>query len=217
MKSLKIAYQPKLDNIDIKDAAAYFERNTAFEYIDMLNWPRQFPYKPDCRFKIARSSDSIFIFYKIVENSVRALYCNDNDAVWEDSCVEFFCKQPDQKSYYNFELNCIGTCLASEREGKNENVQLFSKDELLTVKRYASLGTKAFNEVSGDFEWKLTVQIPFSLIGIDKNNLPKKFKANFYKCADGTSKPHYLSWSLIACPEPDFHKPEFFGDMILMD
>jgi hypothetical protein len=39
----------------------------------------------------------------------------------------------------------------------------------------------------------------------------KKIKANFYKCGDKTEEPHYLSWSPIDTPEPDFHVPSFFG------
>lgn len=217
MKSLTLNYHAALDGIDIQDAAAYFEHKAGFEYIDSLNWPSLFPYKPSCKFKIARSADSLFLHFSVVEHHIRALYTADNDAVWEDSCVEFFCQRPGQKSYYNFELNCIGTCLATEREGRTQNVQPFSLKELATVKRYASLGNEPFDEVNAETEWKLTVQIPFNLIGMEIHNLPKQFKANFYKCADGTSEPHYLSWSPIEIEQPDFHRPDYFGDVTLAD
>src|ERR1035437_7500671 len=105
MKSLKIKYEAKLNNIQIRDAASFFEQNCVFEYIDMLNWPTQFPYKPSCQFKIARSAQSLFIHFKVIESTVRALFTNDQDPVWEDSCVEFFCKIPEQDAYFNFEFN----------------------------------------------------------------------------------------------------------------
>jgi hypothetical protein len=211
MKSLEIKYESKLDNTEIRDAVNFFERNGTFEYIDMLNWPTQFPYKPSCQFKIARSSQSLFIHFKVVESNIRALYTKDQDPVWEDSCVEFFCKIPDQKTYFNFEFNCIGTCLASQRESRNLKVQPLSTESLNSIKRFASLGNTAFEEKTGNFEWKLTVEIPFEVIDIQSDNLPETLMANFYKCADGTSIPHYLSWSHISTDQPDFHRPEYFG------
>jgi len=211
MKSLKIKYAPKLDNAEIEDAAGFFELNNVFEYIDMLNWPTQFPYKPSCQFKIARSTNSIFIHFKVIESNIRALYTNDQDPVWEDSCVEFFCKLPEQNTYFNFEFNCIGTCLATVREGRDLNVNPLSKKKMNSIKRVASLGNCTFNEKKGNFEWKLTVEIPFELIDIQSDNLPEMLMANFYKCGDGTSIPHYLSWSHISTDTPDFHRPEYFG------
>ena len=105
MKSLSLKYISKLEGLDIKDVAIYFRRNQVFKYVDILNWPEQFPYKPLCRFKIARSAQSVFIHFNVIEKNVRALYSTDQQAVWEDSCVEFFCKQPNQEHYYNFEFN----------------------------------------------------------------------------------------------------------------
>lgn len=211
MKSLNIKYESALENAEIKDVAAFFELNQLFEYIDMLNWPDKFSYKPGCQFKIARSTGSLFIHFKVQESSIRALYTNDHDPVWEDSCVEFFCKLPEQNTYFNFEFNCIGTCLATEREDRNRNVNPLSIEKMNSIKRYASLGNSSFEEKKGPFEWKLTVEIPLYIIDIPNNRLPDVLMANFYKCGDGTSIPHYLSWSPVSTEIPDFHQPAYFG------
>jgi hypothetical protein len=213
MKSLSLKYASKLEGIAIKDAAVYFRSNQDFEYVDMLNWPTQFPYKPDCKFKIARSAQSLFIHFNVNEKNVRALYSTDQQAVWEDSCVEFFCKLPKQEHYYNFEFNCIGTCLATKRKGRDQDIQPVSEHKMKSIKRYASMGTEPFEERTGHFEWELTVEIPFDVMEILSGNLPETLRANFYKCGDGTAVPHFLSWSHIATETPDFHRPEFFGKM----
>lgn len=36
-------------------------------------------------------------------------------------------------------------------------------------------------------------------------------RANFYKCGDLLTDPHFTAWSNIRSPEPNFHLPEFFG------
>jgi hypothetical protein len=213
MKSLSLKYVSKLEGIAIKDAAVYFRHNQVFEYMDMLNWPTLFPYKPVCKFKIARSAQSLFIHFNIKEKNVQAIYSTDQEPVWEDSCVEFFCKLPEQEHYYNFEFNCIGTCLATKRKGREEDIQPVSEHKMKSIKRYASLGNEPFNEKTGHFEWELTVEIPFEVMGIDINKLSETLLANFYKCGDGTAVPHYLSWSHIATETPDFHRPEFFGEI----
>jgi hypothetical protein len=67
----------------------------------------------------------------------------------------------------------------------------------------------------GIWTWRVGVVIPFELIGVDPENLPESIRANFYKCGDKTAHPHYLSWSPIETPKPDFHRPEFFGELLL--
>jgi hypothetical protein len=81
------------------------------------------------------------------------------------------------------------------------------------IKRNSSLGRRAFNEMEGMFEWELTVKIPLRIMGINPNNLPEKIIGNFYKCADGTDSKHYVTWSPVKTDIPDFHRPEFFGDL----
>ncbi|MBF0230732.1 MAG: hypothetical protein HQK63_14285 [Desulfamplus sp.] len=38
-----------------------------------------------------------------------------------------------------------------------------------------------------------------------------EWRANFYKCADKTSHPHWLTWSPVDFPKPNFHIHESFG------
>ena len=46
-------------------------------------------------------------------------------------------------------------------------------------------------------------------------NLPKAVRGNFYKCGDKTAHPHFVSWNPVGTPSPDFHRPEFFGELLL--
>lgn len=214
MKSLTIKYLPELNISNIESAAIIIDEFGERDMIEVLNWPDKYPYKPITYFNVARSKTSIFIRYSVQGSMLRAIYSNDQDPVHEDSCVEFFCMPVGADKYANFEFNCIGTCSASKRKGRNEEVIPFSVEELQTIKRFPSIGRRAFNEMEGMFEWELTVEIPFKLIGIDPKKIPEKMLANFYKCADGTDSMHFLSWNPIKTDKPDFHRPEFFGELI---
>jgi hypothetical protein len=41
----------------------------------------------------------------------------------------------------------------------------------------------------------------------------KTCNANFYKCGDKLAEPHFIAWSNIDTPKPDFHRPDFFGQV----
>ncbi len=214
MKQIKILYNDALNDIELEAASELMDGFGHRDLVENLNWKETYPYRPITLFNIARSNDSIFIKYSVRGSMLRAIYSNDLEPVNEDSCVEFFCKLPDSSNYMNFEFNCIGTCNASKRKSKKVDVIPYSLEELAQIKRYPSMGRRAFNEMEGMFEWELTVKIPFSLISIDPLHLPKKLLGNFYKCADGTDSPHYVSWSPIKTEKPNFHCPEFFGELI---
>jgi len=213
MKKLTIPYIAELNNIDIELITDILDDYGSGDSVSEVNWRNQFPYKPITLFRIGRSDSAIFIKFQVRGNLLKAIYTEDNDPVYKDSCVEFFCKVPENEYYANFEFNCIGTCTASQRRNRHVDVQQFSKEEMHSIKRFPSIGTKPFNEMQGSFEWELTVKIPFKLIGIDAEKLPNHLLANFYKCADDTDSPHFVSWNPIETENPDFHRPEFFGEL----
>jgi hypothetical protein len=212
MKTIDIPYVNRLDSASVEAASDILEEEGNRGSLDSVNWPVRFPYKPLTSFWIARSATSIFIKYAVYGNVLCAVYSKDLEPVWKDSCVEFFCKHVDQEGYMNFEFNCIGTCYAAVHATPKESVKR-SPEELKQILRFPSIGTNAFQELEGIFEWEVTVAIPLSLLGLDPDNLPEKIAGNFYKCADDTAFQHYLSWNPIKTPDPNFHCPEFFGEL----
>lgn len=214
MKKLEIPFIPSLNETNIENAGNILDEFGTNSAIEVLNWPEQYNYKPITSFRIGRSDDAIFIKYIVSGTSLKAVYTEDQSPVHEDSCVEFFCMPEGATKYTNFEFNCIGTCSASSRKGRSEDVVPFSKEDMATIERYPSVGRKPFKEMEGMFTWDLTVKIPFKLMGIDSNNLPEKIRGNFYKCADDTVSMHFVSWAPINTENPDFHRPEFFGELV---
>ncbi len=211
MKKLKVPFLATLDVLDLSSAGFLLEGRAQREYIDVVNWA-DFPYKPIVAFDIARSSTHLYIRYFVKGNSLKASCDVDGSPVYTDSCVEFFMKRVDDNHYFNFEFNCIGFCDAAYRESRNSKRSFTSKEYAL-IRRHSSLEHKTFSEKLGVYSWELTVAIPFTLMGLNADCLPEKILGNFYKCADDTETPHFLSWSPIALPLPDFHCPDFFGEI----
>lgn len=174
------------------------------------NWPDTYPDTPKVSFKIFHTGDSLFLRFEVEEASTIARTLEDNGRVWEDSCVEFFIAV-DENGYYNFETNCIGTLLIGYRDTEG-NVTHATDATLQSVGRHTSLPRCTFPETPGKGPWTLTLQIPAE--ALFKHRLPGwsglKANVNFYKCADGLFRPHYLSWAPIDHPTPNFHLPRFF-------
>lgn len=214
MQKIKIDFLPALDSLNLDEAGNYLEKNSTANYINNVNWPANYPYKPESEFCIARNSDAFLIHFTVKEKYVKATYLNDQEDVWQDSCVEFFVNIPGDAKYKNFEFNCIGTCLASSRKSRKEDVVPLSAEDMSKIQRHATL-KKTAQDIHELTEWKLTVKIPFSVIGIKDITTIQELRANFYKCGDETPAPHYLSWNPIKTEQPDFHCPEFFGTIVL--
>ena len=201
--------------IDCKDWDTALELGGARFDVACVNWPETFPYAPLCSGRVARTKDALVVDFRVSGLDLRAQNTEDNGRQWEDSCVEVFIQDPDGAPYYNFEINALGKVLACYGPDRHGRVARPAEE----MKRIARFGHTVIPGPTGDLQgvqtWRVGVVIPFELIGVDPNNLPNSIRVNFYKCGDKTAHPHYLSWSPIDTPKPDFHRPEFFGELLL--
>ena len=184
--------------------------------VNNVNWPEGWPEKPEVSVDVTNDHEKLYLTFHVKGEQLRAVTTEDQGPVWEDSCVEFFCQVPGEKHYMNFETNCIGAMVASRRLGREEDVQPLTKEEMALIQRHCTYPRKAIEEQDGIFEWNVALTIPLKLIFRDKSPVfPQKLRVNFYKCADMTKKPHFVSWQPITLPKPNFHCPEFFGEIVL--
>jgi hypothetical protein len=181
-----------------------------FHRIDTVNWAA-YAYCPEVRFRIAYNGEAIFLNYHVNESDIKAVWNQDNGKVWEDSCVEFFISF-DNHLYYNIECNCIGKILIGKGSGRSGRTPL--PDSLLqSVNRWSSLGNSPIENRSGDWEVSLIIPKTIFYPEITKTFNSMKATGNFYKCGDHLQTPHFLSWNPIRVEKPDFHRPEFFGQL----
>ena len=211
MKRLLIKRIPSVEGKDLAKLSGYLDEKCEPHLINTVNWPG-YKNTPVVKFKIAYSSTELYIKYSVTENFVKAEYTKPNEAVYTDSCVEFFVTPVSDGPYFNFEFNAIGTCLM--QSGVSRNAREFGEAELnKSIRKLSSLGTASFSERTGEQSWELVIAIPLEIIfgRTDPVLSGRIIRANFYKCGDGLSQPHYLSWNPISTEQPDFHRPEFFG------
>lgn len=185
-------------------------------HVDKINWT-EYPYKPVVKLLAGYSNAYLYLFYEVEKDFFRAQALADQEAVWEDSCVEFFISTDDSLKhnpltgdtavYRNFEFNALGYCLSAF--GNKLQREPLAVAEMERILRITSLKRQNLPSEGAEFNWELSVAIPLDLLGIRPGRI---FRANFYKCGDLTRIPHFLSWNRINSSSPDFHLPQFFGE-----
>jgi hypothetical protein len=210
MKHFSVPYLDIEDNTAIGEISRKLD-HVRQEIIDNSPWDA-FPYKPQASFAIAYGGSNIFLKFFVEEKHVRAVFSEPNQPVYKDSCVEFFVSFGDEPGYYNFEFNCAGTCLLSFGE-ERANRKMTSANLIKSIAFQSSI--KPATNKDASIGWELTLVIPFDAFQYHEitSMKGKKCRANFYKCGDDLPEPHFLAWNTINTEEPDFHRPEFFGNL----
>jgi hypothetical protein len=74
-------------------------------------------------------------------------------------------------------------------------------------------------EMDEPMSWGLTCRIPTDImspyVGPLTLDAASTMRGNFYKCADQSSHPHWLSWQPLG-EQLNFHQPKYFGDLHLV-
>jgi hypothetical protein len=160
--------------------------------------------------RVAHDGEKIYLCFEVIGEKIRAVNTTDFGSVWEDSCVEFFMQREGEAVYRNFECNILGALLAA----KHETRQIAEKltEHMSSISRFSTIRHRYENDVQVS-DWTMFLIIPRQAMGFhaDESLSGKKIRANFYKCGDKTPETHFISWSPIDLPSPDFHAPQFFG------
>lgn len=189
--------------------------------LEIKNYMGDIPkFHPDTQAKICYTESDIFLIYRVKDKYVRCITNEINGPVWEDSAVEFFFA-PDSEAplkYFNLEINCGGTHLFFYNVVPRKDRVAISDEDQKKIEIAHSLPKLVDPEITEEITWTIECKIPLELLKkYSKITTPSKdvkWKANFYKIAVITSNPHYITWSVVENEKPDFHLPEFFGDLI---
>ncbi|MBI2438581.1 MAG: carbohydrate-binding family 9-like protein [Lentisphaerae bacterium] len=172
---------------------------------------------PQVTAKAVYQDDGIFIFFKVLDRFVRCLQTSYQGSVCKDSCVEFFVEPRAGSGYFNFEINGGGTLLLHFNEPLHAAAvrrHLVPWKLGSQVKIYHSLPRTVDPEIEAATEWRVEYFIPWTIFEHYLGPLGpipgQVWRGNFYKCADLTSQPHWLSWAPLG-PELNFHLPQFFA------
>lgn len=174
------------------------------------NYPWGGEYRPRAQAVLELSGGALHVKLTAWEQTIVAAESRVGGDVYKDSCLEFFfmpCPEADRR-YINVESNALGVMHIGVGDGREGRTVLDALPEGVNPRVRIRAGEK----------WSVRYALPVDWI----RSLFPKFDpgpgtvmlGNFYKC-DESIHPHYGCWNPIETPEPDFHRPEHFGRIIL--
>lgn len=185
--------------------------------------PRSSGHHPHTQVRLLHDGQAIAVIFRVEDRFVVARNTEYQSPTHKDSCVEFFVKPIADRGYFNFEFNAIGTLLLWYVEkprgpdGVFEKYTEVSKDLADTIQVHASLKGPIPNERPESIIWTISYRIPLALLERYTGPLAplsgQTWRANFYKCADDSTHPHWGHWADIG-ERLDFHQPDRFGEIV---
>lgn len=170
------------------------------------------------RARLVHDGERIIAEFVCEDTHISSRIIDLNGAVWNDSCVELFLR-PDparDRHYFNIEINACGTLLMAWGADRNTRAYI-DFDDAKDIKIFHSVSGMLKNESPHDTSWRIVAPLPLSVFR-RLSGLPlaiesgTRWTGNFYRCG-GITNPQFACWSPIDHPVPDFHRPEYFGEL----
>jgi hypothetical protein len=186
--------------------------------------PESSSHRPFTQVRLLADDQRIYGLFRVEDRFVHCVHTGFQSPVYKDSCVEFFVQPCPEKGYFNFEFNCGGAILASYITDATRTADGFEAFERLSpedgarIAVWASLPAVVSPEITGKTTWFLAFQIPLDLLSQYVGPLhpgeDALWRANFYKCGDETSHPHWAAWHPVDAL--NFHLPHCFGQLMFV-
>ena len=181
--------------------------------------PESSAHHPHTQAKVLHDGSSIYVYFRVEDQYVRSVQTQYLGPVCTDSCVEWFVQPRPDKGYINFEVNCGGTLHCSYVEdptrvpGGFKRFAFVDESWARQIRLYHSLPAVVEPEIAQTCTWSVAYRVPLALFEAYTGPLGELsgqvWRANFYKCADQTSHPHWAAWAPVQ--ELNFHRPQDFA------
>lgn len=188
----------------VLDVSSFHERSTE--------------HRPMTQARMAWDDAGVYGIFRVEDRFVRAASVGRQIRVCGDSCVEWFVQPTGSEGHFNFEFNCGGSLLTRYNVLQRAERTLIAEQWLDQMQIAASMPKRVEPEISEPTTWTLAFFVPFGLFGAylgDDFAVPQRgdvWRANWFKCGDDTSHPHWGSWAPIG-ETLNFHQPDRFGEM----
>ncbi len=193
----------------------------AAKVLELTHWQqRGSSHRPLVRAKVLYDDRGLDLIFRVEDRYVRSLVTKYQGMVCTDSCVEFFVEPVPSRGYFNFEVNAGGALHLSFIEDHRPTHGGFARWTPVPrelgeqVEIYHSMPKVVDPEIAQAVTWTVQYHVPYAIfehyLGKVKPKPGTRWRANFYKCADHTSHPHWAMWAPVN-GSFSFHQPEYFG------
>ena len=179
--------------------------------------PRHFPI---VQAKLLWDDTYLHVMFKVQDRYVRAVVTDYQGAVCTDSCVEIFFspEATTDNGYFNIEVSAGGTVLFMHQLARDDHKVPVARRHARPLDVATTLPRRVEPELAESTEWCVRYRVPYATLEryapLTRPAPGVTWRGNFYKCADLCSHPHWLTWAEVKWEKPDFHRREFFGELL---
>ena len=161
--------------------------------------------------RVAYDLDALFLRFDCVDRDIWASHAHRDAPLWEEEVVELFIAPggDDPSEYFEIQVNPLGAIF--DARIKNPH----GKRDSMTVDRsWSPRGIVASVSRPSPASWRAELAIPWAdLCG---EGLPRLWRANFFRIERPRGgDDEFSAWSPTMASPPDFHRPSWFGRLVL--
>jgi len=161
--------------------------------------------------RVAHDGDALLVRFDCSDRDIWATHTRRDAPLWEEEAVELFMApgEGDPAEYVEIEVNPLGAVFdarVSNPRGRRDSMRVDA--------RWNAAGLVAAVDRPSPGAWRAQIVIPW--VDVCPGPPPPVWRANFFRIERPRGGVHEFScWSPTLVDPPDFHKPAFFGRLVL--
>ncbi len=165
--------------------------------------------------RICYNKQALYLRFDCDDDDIWGTYTQRDDPIYDEEVVELFITsgEADPTRYYEFEISPNGVLLDAQIYNPTSQRAELEVDESWNC---PGLRWQAGRNDAPNHWWAILV-IPWAAIA-PPGHLPPVWRANFYRIERPRQvTPEFSCWSPPTTEPADFHKPAYFGTLILAE
>ena len=161
--------------------------------------------------RVAHDSDALLVRFDCDDRDIWATHACRDAPLWEEEVVELFVApgEYDPSEYVEIGVNPLGAIF----DARVANPQ-GRRDSMSVDASWNAAGLVAAVDRPSPGTWCAEIAIPWS--DLCAGTPPRVWRANFFRIERPRDGDHEFScWSPTLADPPDFHRPAFFGRLVL--
>ncbi len=161
--------------------------------------------------RIAHDANALLLRFDCDDRDIWATHSRRDAPLWEEEAVEIFVApgEDDPSEYVEIEVNPLGAIFDARVTNPHGR-----RDSMRVDATWNAAGLVAAVLRPSPGRWAAQLEIPWS--DLCDGTPPRVWRANFFRIERPRDGDHEFScWSPTLADPPDFHKPRFFGRLVL--
>ena len=153
------------------------------------------------------------VLFSAVDDHVVATLTRHDDPLYDEDVVEVFLAPLTPSTYYEMEVNPLGTIFDAKIESPEGTRQTMRADHVWDCKGlFAAIRRLTLSD--GPAMVETVLRIPFASLGQAPPSPGEVWTGNFYRIDRHPEGDDYTAWSPTMKDPPDYHVPVRFGRLV---